>query len=110
VISGAGWSEHMGVLLGTGRCDIAKTPTLSKRFTVVVAILIEHLSNVHASFRFRFAAVSKISSSFHFHSSLHHDEEFNKKTSKNSSFCFSFNYSSSINLETTKKEREPQYL
>jgi hypothetical protein len=34
VISGAGWSEHMGVLLGTGRCDIAKTPTLSKRFTV----------------------------------------------------------------------------
>jgi hypothetical protein len=24
----------MGVLLGTGRCDIAKTPTLSKRFTV----------------------------------------------------------------------------
>jgi hypothetical protein len=35
VISGAGWSEHMGVLLGTGRCNIAKTPTLSKRFTVV---------------------------------------------------------------------------
>jgi hypothetical protein len=34
VISGAGWSEHMGVWLGTGRCDIAKTPTLSKRFTV----------------------------------------------------------------------------
>jgi len=38
VISGAGWSEHMGVLLGTGRCDIAKTPTLSKRFTVVFRI------------------------------------------------------------------------
>jgi hypothetical protein len=39
VISGAGWSEHMGVLLGTGRCDIAKTPTLSKRFTVDTALL-----------------------------------------------------------------------
>jgi hypothetical protein len=38
VISGAGWSEHMGVLLGTGRCDIAKTPTLSKRFTVVSVV------------------------------------------------------------------------
>jgi hypothetical protein len=63
------------------------------------------LFNVRASFRFRLVAVSKsillvsFSSIFHFH-----DEEVNKKTSKNSSFRFSFNHSSSIILETQKRE------
>jgi hypothetical protein len=33
--SGAGYSGPFKFQLGTGRCDIAKTPSLSKRFTVV---------------------------------------------------------------------------
>jgi hypothetical protein len=54
VISGAGWSEHMGVLLGTGRCDIAKTPTLSKRFTVDEAWTCSKGICTPRRYRFRF--------------------------------------------------------
>jgi hypothetical protein len=37
----------MGVLLGTGRCDIAITPTLSKRFTVERNLSYHHLARAH---------------------------------------------------------------